>query len=51
MDTFKNASAAWLDQLMDMDNLQQVALVALTHEHGVLREVGISRYECGHGGR
>lgn len=44
MDTFKKASPALLDQLMDVDNLQQVALIALAHDDGELREVGISRY-------
>jgi GNAT superfamily N-acetyltransferase len=44
MDTFKNASPALLDQLMDVDNQQQAALVALAHDDGELREVGISRY-------
>ena len=44
MGTFKNASAALLDQLMDVDNLQQVALIALAHDDGELREVGVSRY-------
>ncbi len=44
MDTFKNASSALVDQLMDVDNHQQVALVALAHDDGELREVGISRY-------
>ena len=44
MDTFKHASPELLDQLMDVDNLKQVALVALAHDDGELREVGISRY-------
>ena len=44
MDTFKKASPALLDQLMDVDNVQQVALIALAHDDGELREVGISRY-------
>lgn len=44
MDTFKKASPALLDQLMDVDNIQQVALIALAHDDGELREVGISRY-------
>ena len=44
MDTFKKASPALLDQLMDVDNLRQVALIALAHDNGELREVGISRY-------
>jgi GNAT superfamily N-acetyltransferase len=44
MDTFRKASPALLDQLMDVDNVQQVALIALAHADGELREVGISRY-------
>ncbi len=44
MDTFKKASPALLDQLMDVANLRQVALIALAHDDGELREVGISRY-------
>jgi GNAT superfamily N-acetyltransferase len=44
MDTFKKASPALLDQLMDVDNRQQAALIALAHDDGELREVGISRY-------
>jgi GNAT superfamily N-acetyltransferase len=44
MDSFRNASPALLDQLMDVDNFQQVAFVALAHDNGELREVGISRY-------
>lgn len=44
MDTFKMASPALLDQLMDVDNLRQEALIALAHDDGELREVGISRY-------
>lgn len=46
MDTFKHASPALLDQLMDIDNHRQVALTALAHDNGELREVGISRYSA-----
>lgn len=46
MDTFKHASLALLDQLMDVDNLQKVAFVALVHDNGELREVGVSRYSA-----
>lgn len=46
MDTFKHASPALLDQLMDVDNLQKVAFVALVHDNGELREVGVSRYSA-----
>ena len=44
MDSFKKASPALLDQLLNVDNVQQVALIALAHDDGELREVGISRY-------
>ncbi|ERO60540.1 hypothetical protein P308_13730 [Pseudomonas piscis] len=33
-----------LDQLMDVGTAQRVAYVALVHDNGELREVGISRY-------
>ncbi|TAL86129.1 MAG: GNAT family N-acetyltransferase [Rhodanobacter sp.] len=46
MDTFKHASPGLLDQLMDVDNLQKVAFVALVHDNGELREVGVSRYSA-----
>ena len=35
---------ALLDQLMDTDNKQRTAFIALVHEHGKLIEIGISRY-------
>ena len=44
MDTFTKASPPLLDQLMDVDNIRQMALIALAHDDGELREVGISRY-------
>ncbi|MBK5543484.1 GNAT family N-acetyltransferase [Pseudomonas sp. TH04] len=37
-------STAMLDQLMDTDNAQRMAYVALTHENGELIEIGVSRY-------
>lgn len=46
MDTFKHASPALLDQLMDVDNLSKMAFVALAHDNGELREVGVSRYSA-----
>lgn len=46
MDTFRHASPELLDQLMDVDNLQKVAFVALAHDNGELREVGVSRYSA-----
>ncbi|NUU36903.1 GNAT family N-acetyltransferase [Pseudomonas sp. C2B4] len=36
--------AAMLDQLMDTDNRQRVAYIALVHDNGQLVEIGISRY-------
>jgi L-amino acid N-acyltransferase YncA len=36
--------AALLDQLMDTDNKQRTAYIALVHENGQLIEIGISRY-------
>ena len=36
--------AAMLDQLMDTDNKQRMAYVALVHDNGQLVEIGISRY-------
>jgi GNAT superfamily N-acetyltransferase len=46
MDTFKKASPALIDQMMDVDNLKQMAFIALAHDDGELREVGISRYSA-----
>ncbi|OOG14351.1 GNAT family N-acetyltransferase [Pseudomonas sp. C9] len=37
-------SAAMLNQLMDTDNQQRVAYIALVHDNGQLVEIGISRY-------
>ncbi|WP_426689606.1 N-acetyltransferase family protein [Rhodanobacter ginsengiterrae] len=42
----KEASPALLDQLMDVDGHDRVAFVALAHDNGELREVGISRYSA-----
>jgi len=36
--------AAMLDQLMDTDNEQRMAYIALVYENGQLIEVGVSRY-------
>lgn len=41
---FKEASPALIDQLMDIDYQHQMAFVALAHDNGRLREVGVSRY-------
>ncbi|TAL85458.1 MAG: GNAT family N-acetyltransferase [Rhodanobacter sp.] len=46
MGTFKEASPALIDQLMDVDNLKHMAFIALAHDNGELREVGISRYSA-----
>ncbi|MFC5525420.1 GNAT family N-acetyltransferase [Rhodanobacter ginsengisoli] len=46
MDTFKEASPALVDQLMQVDHQQQEAFIALAHDNGELREVGISRYSA-----
>jgi GNAT superfamily N-acetyltransferase len=43
---FKEASPALIDQLMDVDYNQRMAFVALAHENGKLREVGVSRYSA-----
>lgn len=42
----KEASPALLDQLMNVDEHDRVAFVALAHDNGELREVGISRYSA-----
>lgn len=40
----KEASEPLLNNLMDVDFVQSVAFIALVHDNGELREVGISRY-------
>ncbi|WP_226501811.1 GNAT family N-acetyltransferase [Pseudomonas sp. MWU16-30322] len=40
----REPGAAMLDQLMDTDNRQRTAFIALVHENGQLIEIGISRY-------
>lgn len=42
--TMREASPMLLDQLMKVDYHNTMAFVALAHENGVLREVGVSRY-------
>ncbi len=42
--SFREVSATLLDQLMLVDFRHQAAFVALAHDNGKLREVGISRY-------
>ncbi len=44
--TMQVASSALLDQLMRVDGHNATAFVALAHEDGVLREVGVSRYSA-----
>jgi GNAT superfamily N-acetyltransferase len=46
MSTFKEASPALIDQLMEVDGEGRMAFVALAHENGRLREVGVSRYSA-----
>jgi len=41
---FCQASPALIDQLMQVDFPRQVAFVALLHDNGKLREIGVSRY-------
>jgi GNAT superfamily N-acetyltransferase len=43
---FKQASPQLIDQLMDVDYDQRMAFVALAHDNGKLREVGVSRYSA-----
>lgn len=46
MGAFKDASPALIDQLMDVDYEHRMAFVALVHDNGKLREVGVSRYSA-----
>lgn len=41
---FRQPSPALVDQLMKVDFPRQVAFVALLHDEGKLREIGVSRY-------
>jgi len=41
---FKEPGKALLDQLMHVDYVHDMAFVAMVHDNGHLREVGISRY-------
>jgi GNAT superfamily N-acetyltransferase len=49
--TFKEPSEALLDQLMDTDDSQKVAFVAVIHDNGHLREIGVSRFAAEPDGR
>ena len=48
---FKQPSEALLDQLVKVDHLQQAAFVALIHDGGHLRLVGVSRFAAEPDGR
>lgn len=48
---FQQISADTLDRLMDVDYQNRMAFVALVHEDGELREVGISRYGASDDGK
>lgn len=41
---FKEPSAALIDQMMNIDYEKRVAFIALIHDNGKLREIGVSRY-------
>lgn len=41
---FRQLSAAQVQQLMDIDYDKRMAFVALVHDQGELREIGVSRY-------
>ncbi len=41
---FRQASPALIDQLMKLELPKQMAFVALLHDNGTLREVGVSRF-------
>jgi len=43
---FQHLAPRTLDRLMDVDYESQMAFVALVHEDGVLREIGVSRYSA-----
>jgi GNAT superfamily N-acetyltransferase len=49
--TFIQPSEALLDQLMDINDPQKVAFVAVIHDEGHLREIGISRFASEPDGR
>jgi GNAT superfamily N-acetyltransferase len=41
---FNQVSPAQIDQLMRVDYPKRVAFIALIHDNGTLREIGVSRY-------
>ncbi|MDY1546950.1 GNAT family N-acetyltransferase [Luteibacter sp. PPL193] len=40
----REASPALMDSLMDVDGIRSAAFIALVHDNGELREIGIARY-------
>jgi len=42
--SFREASPALVDQLMEVDVPRKMAFVALLHDNGTLREIGVSRF-------
>ncbi len=44
--TFSQVSPALVDRLMDIDYQDRMAFVALVHDDGRLREIGVSRYSA-----
>jgi GNAT superfamily N-acetyltransferase len=43
---FKEADPALVDRLMDVDFHDRMAFIALVHDEGKLREIGVSRYSA-----
>jgi len=43
---FKQVSATQLNQLMNVDYNRLMAFIALIHDNGTLREIGVSRYSA-----
>lgn len=48
---FKEPSPSLLDQLMKVDDTHEMAFVALMHDNGQLREIGVSRYAASDDGK
>lgn len=42
--SFREASPALVDELMEVDFAHRMAFVALLHDNGTLREIGVSRF-------
>lgn len=49
--SFREASPALVDQLMEVDFPRSMAFVALLHDNGTLREIGVSRFAAAAGER